>query len=92
MRRSTNRDYTTSAELAETVPPKRTASPNIGGSAGRCEIPTVPATSANGCGNLESRRPIVPGRLARQFAEVLEPRRNRINPRFIKRKMSNWLK
>jgi hypothetical protein len=25
-------------------------------------------------------------------AEVLEPRRNRINPRVIKRKMSNWLK
>jgi hypothetical protein len=30
--------------------------------------------------------------LAEVAAEVLEPRRNRINPRVIKRKMSNWLK
>ena len=51
----------------------------------RCRLPECPA-SQRGCRQWYRR-------LVQEIAEeVLEPRRNRINPRVIKRKMSNWPK
>ena len=51
----------------------------------RCRLPECPA-SQRGCRQWYHR-------LVQEIAEeVLEPRRNRINPRVIKRKMSNWPK
>jgi hypothetical protein len=51
----------------------------------RCRLPECPA-SQRGCRRWYHR-------LVQEIAEeVLDPRRNRINPRVIKRKMSNWPK
>ncbi len=51
----------------------------------RCRLPEAPR-SASGLRRWHQQL------LTEVAAEVLEPRRNRINPRVIKRKMSNWLK
>lgn len=51
----------------------------------RCRLPECPA-SRRGCS--QWYRDLI----AEIAEEVLEPRRNRINPRVIKRKMSNWKK
>lgn len=51
----------------------------------RCRLPEAPR-SASGVRRWHQQL------LMEVAAEVLEPRRNRINPRVIKRKMSNWLK
>ena len=51
----------------------------------RCRLPECPA-SQRGCRRWYHR-------LVQEIAEeILDPRRNRINPRVIKRKMSNWPK
>ena len=51
----------------------------------RCRLPEAPR-SVSGLRRWHQQL------LTEVAAEVLEPRRNRINPRVIKRKMSNWLK
>jgi hypothetical protein len=51
----------------------------------RCRLPEAPR-SASGLRRWHQQL------LTEVAAEVLEPRRNRINPRVIKRKISNWLK
>ena len=51
----------------------------------RCRLPEAPR-SASGLRRWHQQL------LTEVAAEVLEPRRNRINPRVIKRKMSHWLK
>jgi hypothetical protein len=51
----------------------------------RCRQPEVPPTAAG-------RRRWWEGLLAEVAEEVLPARRNRVNPRVIKRKMSNWPK
>ena len=51
----------------------------------RCRLPQCPASAAG-------RRRWYEDLLAEVAEEVLEPRRERINPRVIKRKMSNWEK
>ena len=51
----------------------------------RCRLPEAPR-SASGLRRWHQQL------LTEVAAELLEPRRNRINPRVIKRKMSNWLK
>ena len=51
----------------------------------RCRLPEAPR-SAKGLQRWYNDL------LSEVAAEVLEPRRDRVNPRVIKRKMSNWLK
>lgn len=51
----------------------------------RCRLPECPRT-AMGLSRWYERL------LAEVAEEILEPRRDRVNPRVIKRKMSNWLK
>ena len=50
----------------------------------RCRLPEAPRSAS---GLRRWHQPL----LTKVAAEVLEPRRNRINPRVIKRKMSHWL-
>ena len=51
----------------------------------RCRLPECPKSA-------RARRRWYDNLLAEVAEEILEPRRNRINPRVIKRKMSNWRK
>ena len=58
----------------------------------RCRLPQCPRGEGGGGGGDRGLRRWWDDLLAEVAQETLPPRRNRINPRVIKRKMSNWKK